>query len=183
MKIALDFDGVLSHTMKRWVEIFNEKYSKKYSRMITIRDINEWAFFEDWGMDKDEAFEIFDQCWENWDKLEPLETDLWQKTKMLCNIGEVDIVTSVNPQWMPHIRSWLEKHGVHFNKVLHSKEKHKLDYDVYIDDSPQNIREMAEAGKWVLMINQPWNRGVKEEGKIVRCYNLYHVIDVLRNGE
>lgn len=188
-KIALDFDGVLSHTMKRWVEIYNADYSEKYNKVATIRDINVWAFFEPWGMEKDEAFRIFDSCWEGWSHLEALETDLQQKTKMLNNIGDVDIVTSVNEQWLPQIRKWADKHGVICNKVIHSKAKHELDYDIYIDDSPQNVKEMYEAGKIVMMINQPWNRDIEEklnwrpdrDGCIKRVYNLYHVIDELRN--
>lgn len=179
MKIALDFDGVLSHTMKRWVAIYNGKPNKHAD--ITIRDINEWAFFENWGMSVDECFEIFDECWNGWENLEPMEQDQWQKTKMLCNIGEVDIVTTVNESALPSIEKWLKHHDIRYNKIVHSKKKHELNYDVYIDDSPKNILEMEQAGKNVLAYNQPWNRHIKDSHYVTRVYNLYHAIDVLRS--
>jgi len=180
MKIALDFDGVLSHTMKSWVKNYNKGYSKKYNKQISVRDIDKWAFYESWGMEKEECFDIFDQCWQDWEKLEPLEQDLWQKTKMLCNLGEVDIVTSVSERWLPEIECWLQCQGIHYNKLIHSDTKSDLDYDVYIDDSQMNIERVVGAGKIALMLNQPWNREVLTTDKIIRVYNLYHAIDVIR---
>ncbi len=180
MKIALDFDGVLSHTMKSWVKNYNKSYSDKYNKQISVRDIDKWAFYESWGMGKEECFDIFDQCWQDWEKLEPLEQDLWQKTKMLCNLGEVDIVTSVSERWLPEIECWLQCQGIHYNKLVHSDTKADLDYDVYIDDSQMNIERVVGAGKIALMLNQPWNREVLTTDKIIRVYNLYHAIDVIR---
>lgn len=180
MKIALDFDGVLSHTMKSWVKNYNKSYSDKYNKQISVRDIDKWAFYESWGMGKEECFDIFDQCWQDWEKLEPLEQDLWQKTKMLCNLGEVDIVTSVSERWLPEISLWLQCQGIHYNKLVHSDTKADLDYDVYIDDSQMNIERVVGAGKIALMLNQPWNREVLTTDKIIRVYNLYHAIDVIR---
>ena len=194
MKIALDFDGVLSHTMKRWVAVFNLHYKDKYEiDELTIREIDRWAFFEKFNMPVDEAFEIFDKCWTNWEKLEPLEQDIYQKTKMLSNLahGELDIVTTVSEDKIPFITRWLLRHDIVYRKVIHSKEKHKLDYDVYIDDSPKNVTEMYDAGKVVLMYNQPWNRHIDDikmkeafSGRLLmRVYNLYHAIDVIRSLE
>lgn len=182
MKIALDFDGVLSHTMKRWVAVYNTKPNKHAE--ISTRDIDKWAFFENWGMNLEEAFGIFDECWRDWEKLEPLEPDQWQKTKMLCNLGEMDIVTAVTEKYLPNIETWARCKGLHYNKLIHSNSKQDLDYDIYIDDSPKNILEIFDAGKVALMYNQPWNRHVEElqnhKGGIIRIYNLYHAIDVIR---
>lgn len=178
MRIALDFDGVLSHTMKRWIEVHQNGGGK-----MTLRDVDVWAFYEKFGMSKDECFAIFDQVWGNWDEIIPMEHDLNQKTKMLNNIGMVDIVTTVRKEFIPHITKWLEKEGVVYNKVIHSTAKHTLDYDVYIDDATKNAEQMLDAGKLVLLYNQPWNHQYNPDNKkCVRVYNLYHAIDVLRNG-
>ena len=182
MKIALDFDGVLSHTMKSWVKRYNKRKDKHAN--ISVRDIDKWAFYESWGMTKEECFDIFDECWGDWRKLEPLEPDQWQKTKMLCNLGEMDIVTAVTEKFLPNIESWAICKGLHYNKIIHSSNKTDLDYDIFIDDSPKNIQEIFDAHKLALMYNQPWNRNVEElqnhKGGIIRIYNLYHAIDVIR---
>ena len=128
MKIALDFDGVLSNTMKRWVDVYNKKPNKH--AQISTRDISEWAFFEKWGMNLEQAFDIFDECWGDWRKLEPLEPDQWQKTKMLCNLGEMDIVTAVTEKYVPNIELWADCQGLHYGKIVHSKAKQELNYDI-----------------------------------------------------
>jgi len=120
MKIALDFDGVLSHTMKRWVEIYNKKPNKH--AQISIRDISEWAFYKKMGLSLEEAFEVFDACWKDWEKLEPLEPDQWLKTRMLCNLGEMDIVTAVTQKYLPNIETWAKCKGLHYGKVIHSSK-------------------------------------------------------------
>lgn len=194
MKIALDFDGVLSHTMKRWVAVFNSQKSQKYTngKDISLRDIDKWAFFEKWGMPVDEAFEVFGKAWSNYRMLEPMEQDLYQKTKMLNNLahGELDIVTTVLEEYIPNIEQWLSMQRVQYRNVVRSDKKYELDYDVFIDDSPKNVNEIFEAGKIVLMYNQPWNRHIKpseyssiNEGELYMIYNLYHAVDVIRSLE
>ena len=44
MKIALDFDGVLGHTMDLWVDEFNRQHP---SKKTTISDVNRWAFLRE----------------------------------------------------------------------------------------------------------------------------------------
>jgi len=83
MKISLDFDGVLAHTMKRWCEVCNGLSNN--APLVDITKIKHWYFYKDFGLTREEAFIIFDIVWENWQKLEPMEVDLWQKTQMLNN--------------------------------------------------------------------------------------------------
>ena len=179
MKIALDFDNVLAHTTQLWVEICNHRNNG--AKMITTRDVESWDFWKNMGLDKEEAFQIFDICWSAWRQIPSLEHEPEQKTKMLNNLGEVDIVTSVKPDHSIDIRMWLEKFNVHFNELVFSKEKYKLNYDLYIDDSPDNAIEISKAGKICLLYNQPWNREIKESENISRVYNLYHAIDTIRD--
>lgn len=182
MNIALDFDGVLSHTMKRWVMIHQQKGGQ-----ITLRDVDVWAFYEKFDMTKDECFAIFDEVWGDWENLIPLEHDLDQKTKMLGNLGHLDVVTTVSEPFIPQITKWLDRENVTYKNVIHSTEKHKLDYDIYIDDAVKNAEKMLDAGKTVLLYNQPWNHyyddnviDTKTGGELYRVYNLYHAIDKIR---
>ena len=65
-----------------------------------------------------------------------------------------------------------------------------MDYDIYVDDADKNIEKVYNAGKIGLLYNQAWNRDMKEKpwmcfntdgGMIKRVYNMYHVIDTVRN--
>lgn len=189
MRISLDFDGVLSHTMKSWVN--NCNILDNNVPEITLKDIDRWAFFEKWGMEWPEALEIFKMCWTDTDNLDPMEHDLAQKVRLLKKLGTVDVVTSVDPICKHFIEYWLIRKGIEYDGLRFVSIKEELDYDVFIDDSPVNAMKIFNAGKDVLLYNQPWNRnipnsfctdkGTGEEWSITRVYNLYHAIDVIRS--
>lgn len=187
MKIALDFDGVLSHTMKSWVRICNGLNNNV--KPLTMRDIDVYEFFNKWDMTLKECFEIFDIAWSEWEKLEPLEQDIGQKTHILCNLGKTDIVTNVTKKWQESIRMWLKCQGVEYSELVFSRDKWELNYDVYIDDAAHNAERIVEAGNICLLYNQPWNRHINTKdgykynngGQIYRVYSLYHAIDVIKD--
>lgn len=187
MKLALDFDGCISDTMQSWVDKYNQKYYGDLTKdLITHRDIDVWAFYKKMGMTLDECMDIFSMAWSDWKNLEPMERHLAQKTKMLSNLCSVDIVTAVRPENLPDVKNWLAFHKISYGELVHSNEKEKLDYDIYIDDSESNAMKMLTAGKLVLLYNQPWNRNVPntifgEVSSINRVYNMYHAIDIVRN--
>lgn len=187
MKLAIDFDGVLAHTMKGWVE----KYNSLIDSPITLRDIDMWAFFEKWGMDWPQALDIFKMTWNDPDNLEPMEHHLNQKVKMLRKFGQVDIITSVDPSCESSIKYWLDQQQIEYDNLCVVKGKAELDYDIFIDDSPDNAINIFTAGKSVLLYNQPWNRNIpnsyyndkvdaSKSMNVTRIYNLYHAIDIIR---
>lgn len=185
MKLAIDFDNVLAHTTHLWVEICNHRDNG--ARNISVRDVEKWDFWKDLGLDNKEAFDIFDITWESWEKIPPIESEIQQKTKMLSNLfeGKIDVVTSVKEGHKVAVHSWLAKHGIYYRDVVFSEKKHKLDYDIYIDDSPYNAIDIYKNKKLCLLYNQPWNREIpNKSGSIVgirRVYNLYHAIDIIRD--
>lgn len=134
--------------------------------------------------------ELFGETWRDWTKLEPMEQDMSQKTKMLQKLGTMDIVTNASPDVEPQLTKWLKYHYIHYDKLIFSSNKWELDYDVFIDDSPSNIQKIFGAGKIALVYNHAWNRGIQDIssmtgihfycGGIQRVYNMYHAIDVLR---
>lgn len=186
MKIALDFDGVTAYTTKLWVQKFNDRYGKE----VTTRAIDQWGFYEPLGITLNDCMELFSETWRDWQNLEPMEQDMWQKTKMLCNLGKTDIVTNAKPEAKEYLEMWLTKHNIHYNELVFSDKKWELDYNVFIDDSPSNIEKIYDAGKVALVYNHAWNRHMVDKssinnnplfGGIKRVYNMYHAIDILRN--
>ncbi len=60
MSIAVDFDGVLSNTIKKWISIFNMDYSAKYSDLkLSYNKISEFGFYRKFNMTYDDARGIF----------------------------------------------------------------------------------------------------------------------------
>ena len=178
MKIALDFDGVLAHTMRLWVDEFNRLHP---SKKITIKDIDQWSFFkkESIGISYDETFEIFDFCWKHWELLKPLEVDQGLKVEELKKLGKVHLVTSIVKN-KESIKKWLVEHEIQVDDTVFDQEKWKLGYDIYIDDSPIVATEVDKVGKICLLYDQPWNKDIKDNKNIKRVYNLNHAIDLIK---
>lgn len=191
MRLALDFDGVLSDTINSWIDKYNQIYTYDLKKdFITSRYVEHWNFFEGLGLTQEQGFDIFSMAWSDWKNLKPMEPHLKQKTKILHNLVDVDIVTAVQPDNLNDISQWLDWHHISYRNIVHSHAKHELDYDIYIDDASRNIQDVFNSGKIGLLMNQPWNRDMKDQidinvdysvgGKIQRVYNLYHAIDIVR---
>lgn len=154
MRLALDFDGVLSDTMKLWCHRYNQLYDRK----ITLNDIQDWDFFTSLGLSFDEAYSIFNWCWSNQEMLTPLESDVTQHVNKIAEEFNIDIVTSVIPEHIPDIKKWLDRYEIPYDNIIHSNKKHELDYSLFIDDSPDNITNMIKSGRNALIYTQSWNK-------------------------
>ena len=188
MRIALDFDGVLSNTVQRWIEIFNKDYSAGYGGIsLSYSNLKQFDFYTTIGMSRDTAHKIFEQCWTEWDKLEPTEFMLCRKTEKLSGLcGVMDVVTANNSEKRLYLERFLQKHEIKYNRIVFEKEKEILPYDIFIDDSPDNAQRICNAGKSALLYNQPWNQGVipTRGGNAIhltRIHGLDHAIHVIQN--
>lgn len=52
---------------------------------------------------------------------------------------------------------WLESHGVPYRDLCFMKEKDQVGADVYIDDSPDNIRALRKAGHYAIVFANSTN--------------------------
>lgn len=176
MRLAVDFDGVLGHTLDLFGDEFNIRHPTK---PITVKDMDIWDFWEkpNIAISKDEAFDIFDFCWKHWELIKPMEVDQIIKMERLMRLGTVDIVTSVVKN-KESIEKWLKKYKIPFNELVFAQEKWNLNYDVFIDDSPVNAKHISELDKNCLIYDQYWNRHVSIP-KTTRVYSLAHAYDLL----
>ncbi|MBC9703628.1 MAG: hypothetical protein H9W81_01130 [Enterococcus sp.] len=53
---------------------------------------------------------------------------------------------------------WLDKNEIPVDDIAFTDQKTDIDADVYIDDSPSNIRKLRAAGKTVIIFDQKYNR-------------------------
>ena len=152
MSIAIDFDGVLCDTVQKWIQIFHTHYSKKYNNLqLFYNKITQWDFYQMYGISHDDSRQIFAQCWESWDSLHPTEFMLSQKLNTLSELcGTLDIVTANNPANIKYLEGFLSKHNIQYNDIIFEENKEKLNYDIFIDDSPVIAQKIFDAGKNVL---------------------------------
>lgn len=154
MKIALDLDGVLADL---------------HGAMVEHTDFTD-ADFEQWDKPNYNHFmSEASRVWsEHWDDIPPVEPALEYKTAQLAADNHVDIVTNTaGPD--PAIEQWLDKHDIVFESIVRpysdGKDKHHLDYDLYIDDKPS----MAGQVSILYIRDRTWNQTVRGDGEY-----LYH---------
>jgi len=177
MKIALDVDGVLADIIYVWLE----QYNKSHKKSITKEDIVRWNFWKELGFDKYEFYEELSSCWSRWLEVPPMEQGIADAVENLHSVGTVHIVTARDMASTKYVKQWLEHNGINYTDyvpVLRGRDKADLDYDIFIDDSPQNVIGIASKGKNALLYDQPWNRSVSDP-KIVRIRKLQEAMNVI----
>ena len=178
MKIALDVDGVLADVIKSWLN-----YSNSIRPEIFKHDITDWDFWKKFKINRYDFYSELSSCWKNWNSIPPTEENLSSVTKILSNIGQVDIVTARERSTDSFVKNWLDHHKIFFDNyvsVIDGPMKADLDYDVFIDDSPLNAMKFLKHNKKVILYSQPWNQHISDD-KIHRILNLSEATEKIKS--
>ena len=180
LRIAIDLDGVLADASKIWIRLLRQRFE------ITIKkeDVNEWDIYRKLGISRKEFEDVFNDAWKEWELVEETEENLFQKINLIKNLGKTDLVTARNQKTMNDVMKWLEEKKIKFDNIIvvgEFESKAKLDYDIFIDDSPIQITEMANSGKLSLLYMQPWNTYIKERNNLIKIKNFEEVEKVIKN--
>ncbi len=171
MRIAVDVDGVLADIMPVWIQVYN----RKYGATISPEQVSTWDFYDTIGIIRAEFFKIFSEAWSKWPHIKATEENLPEKLTMYRNLGQVDIVTGRSKETLSSVKSWLKLKGIPYDRfvaVSPRSSKAALKYDLYVDDAPKLAIAAAEMRKYVLLYDQPWNRGVNDNEYVTRIRNL-----------
>ncbi|HXX05326.1 MAG TPA: hypothetical protein VEJ68_00725, partial [Candidatus Bathyarchaeia archaeon] len=179
LKIALDVDGVLADVIHAWLS-----YNNTFRTIISKSDISEWDFWKKYNINKFDFYEELSKCWKSWETIPPTERDISYASRELSKIGSVDIVTARDDSTHDAVKNWLKMHNVIFKNyvgVIEGTEKAKLDYDVFIDDSPINAEHMLARGKSVIIYEQPWNFGFYDD-RAKRIKELKNAVRIIKES-
>ena len=177
LKIGLDVDGVLADVIDTWLD-----YNNKIRKAISKEEISEWDFWGRYQIDKYDFYKELSLCWQMWHKIPSTEENLSTTTSALSHVGEVDIVTAREESTHTYVKSWLSSQKITYKNyvgVLEGLEKTKLDYDIFIDDSPINAKSMLNAGKTVILYTQPWNLNFNDP-RVKRIFQLKEAIPIIK---
>ena len=150
LRIALDMDDTLAATLKH---VFGT-----YGRPIPT----EWMFYKNGGnISYEKMMRDIKRTWERrWGEIRPIEPGLAAIVEELNGLGKVDIVTV---GFQEQKAEWLRLHGIKYDELVpvrDGRDKAKLDYDVFIDDSPANYQSFLEAGKTCILFDAPYNQDI-----------------------
>ncbi len=179
MKIGLDVDGVLADVIQSWLS-----YNNKIRTTISKSDITEWDFWKNFQINKFDFYKELSLCWSSWESIPATEMDISRSSIDLSKLGTVDIVTAREESTHAHVKNWLESKKITYSNyvgVLEGIEKTKLDYDIFIDDSPINAKSMLDANKIVLLYTQPWNINFHDE-RVRRIHRLKDAVSIIQQN-
>ena len=179
LRIALDLDGVLADTMRLWLVIWNKRFGEK----LTYEDLIEWDFWKRLNITEGEFMKIMNEAWRMWTRMPPTEPSLSEKVSRLRSIGRIDIVTARPKETEQYALKWLKKHKIPYDDyvwIRSSRVKAKLNYDVFIDDSPLLVDGCVMHRKILLLYDRPWNREIREDLYVKRISSLGEAYELLK---
>jgi len=178
MRLALDVDGVLADLVGIWLKVYREETG----RTIDRGEVKEWEFWSKYGVTRQQFAYIMTKCWSRWPEIEMIEPDAAEDVLALHQYGQVDIVTQRPAKTIGDVQRWLKHHGIRYRRLTWvplNGNKASFGYDLYIDDSPRVVLEVAKRGKLALLYNQPWNSEVTETKSITRINSLDACVEYL----
>ena len=175
-KIGIDLDGVLADYQKELVEFVNEKYGKEHKFDSVLRD-DVYDILGGNPFLRAYLLACFYFYSDSLSKISPVPGAVSAVKKLRAQGYKLYIVTSRFWGFSRRTNLWLEKHfgkGT-FEKVVYSKilstyssrfkaKKYgELGVKIAVEDSSRVATDCAKEGIEVLLMNLPWNRGVKAE--------------------
>lgn len=188
MYIALDFDGVIANTRKKFLEVYN--LLKKKNK--TMADLDVYDIYEDWGITEKEFWILFEMV-QN-EKVEQVDKKASKYIKKLAEEHTIDIVTARLEKERGYIEKTLERYkiypGEHYRKIVIvdraiQTNKLELGYDLYIDDNPflaKDIQENFEDTRSKMLLwDWPWNWKIESKHGVKRVSSWKDIMKYFSN--
>jgi uncharacterized HAD superfamily protein len=158
LKIAVDLDGVLAEAMIGWCKLYNQRHGQS----LSFEDIRAWDVWKIVKIQRNEFFKILDDAWLQWEGIPATEEDVGEQVNLLRECGTVDIVTGRSARTVASARKWLDAHSISYDRFVRTEStlaKIRLDYDVFVDDSPTLMQLIASKSMALgILYTRPWNR-------------------------
>ena len=179
----MDLDGVLAEAMIIWCDLYN----RRYSRSLSFEDIRGWDAWKLVNISRNEFFTILDDAWSEWERMPPTEEDVSQQVKLLNELGTVDVVTGRSARTVEQAKEWLKMYEIQYNRFVRTEStvsKIRLDYDVFVDDSPQLMERIASRSTALgILYTRPWNRESQMPPVVRRANSWSEIPPIVRSAK
>ncbi|MGE5473365.1 MAG: 5' nucleotidase, NT5C type [Ignavibacteriales bacterium] len=178
MRIGLDIDGVIVDTISSCAAGISDYLGYE----ITCEDI----VFR-YG----EMHEIHEFWQENANKFlfcTPPKAGVCGHINELLNSHEIYFISSRGKQLLDESKSWFENYGLPKDNLFLTAGEPKaglckeFELDLFIEDSPVNAEEIANAGVLVLLLDTFYNCDFQKEG-IIRCKDWKEIMTQIKRLE
>jgi uncharacterized HAD superfamily protein len=175
LRIALDVEGVLADSHAATAErsdMLDKRHTPPQNYDFGDQDLI------------DEYMHVSSNVWHNHThEIPPMQDGLWRSTRTLNRLHNVDILTARVGQ-DDRVRTWLDGYNVHYDNFIstqhpRSNKTEYGDYDVHIDDSPDVAADVVEAGRYLLLVDRPYNKDIDNSNLVERVSGVSEAADLL----
>lgn len=178
LRLGIDLDGVVADFNTGWTALHNAEFGGDLSPdMVTMWDglyrlggFDDMAAFWSWARSNDDRPSIFRHL--------PLIAGAAETLRTLDESGHEMVVVSSKPEWAIHeTLQWIAEHRLPTREIHLTWDKSAVDCDVYLDDAPHVLHELAERrpNATICRFVRPWNDPV--DGTVdVHDWTRFHEI-------
>ena len=148
MRVGVDLDNVVYP----FADVFAQYVHKVTGRPLTeLGPAQRWAFYLDLGYSADEFLRLFAEGVDAgfiFREGQPLPGALEALRALRAQGHSLHIVTdrAVGSCAQASTEAWLKEHGVPYDSVTYAADKTVVGTNVFIDDRPENVLALREAG-------------------------------------
>jgi uncharacterized HAD superfamily protein len=157
--------------------------NKRYSTHFTVESFDQWNAWQKARITQDEFLRTLDEAWFDWRNIPAMEENISEKVSKLGRFGRVDIVTGRSPETVPYANAWLKAYDIPFDNFIRTQStnaKVKLNYDLFIDDSPDLMALVASTvDRHGVLYTQPWNKKAREMPRIFRVQGWSEIPQII----
>jgi 5'(3')-deoxyribonucleotidase len=176
MILAIDIDDTICNLQETVVNIFNQRYGKKYS----VDDFHDFDVTN--VLPEDEATNMISIYGESglYKIVKPISNAKNALQKLINKGHQIYLVTNAVPGTYGEKVEFVKKYFPYIDDahIVSMKHKHLFRCDVMVDDCLQNI--LAKPYYHRVLIDRPWNRSNSDYAYgIYRCYNWNEVLEAI----
>lgn len=192
-RIAVDIDNVIFIHHDMTIDRLNEEFDCD----LTRGDIKKYNYTESYlekypDLNQRKFQKFLDALMNDAEYLSqaapslPMLTALKVLAGMSADGSGVTVLTSRPESIKSETRLMLDKHGVAYSKIVHTKDKtmacRSNNIKYLIEDNPEHAEAVKMAGVSVFLIDYPYNRDIKATGEngVWRVENPIHIPELMR---
>jgi 5'(3')-deoxyribonucleotidase len=163
LRLGIDLDGVVADFNRGWTSAYNLAFDATLAPEMVVSWNSPLALTHFTDMD---AFWSWAQDHGGHSVFRYLEAypGATETLRALNGEGHDIVIVTAKPDWAVHdTLEWLADHRVPMRQIHFTEDKHTVACDVYLDDAPHQVRELAEhrgATATVCRFVRAWNQPV-----------------------
>jgi uncharacterized HAD superfamily protein len=181
--IGIDIDGVIVDFGSVILPILSEVCA----RPVCYQDLCSWDLSKALNIDKKTMTNTWEQI---------LDSDLLRHAPPIkgaieglsaLSKHEIWLVTSRSKSMQRLTLSWLNDNKASYNHLVFGRHgnKHSVGpaFDVFVEDFIEEVRAIAEAGIFTILLDQPWNKTTRLPKNCKRVYEWNTILRLISNLE